>query len=50
MITGRWREDQLNLLKEKIIEAKKLRCETNKAPKVRTLSRMNPPIASKWLA
>ena len=31
MITGRWGEDQLNLLKEKIIEAKKLRCATNKA-------------------
>ena len=31
MITGRWGEDQLNLLKEKIIEAKKQRCETNKA-------------------
>ncbi len=50
MITGRRGEDQRNLLKEKIIEAKKLRCETSKAPKVQTLSRMNLPIASKWLA
>ena len=33
MITGRWGEDQLNLLKEKIIDAKKLRCATNKTKK-----------------